>query len=457
MAQLLAPVFGLGTDGDLLISGDTTDSPIDSACTGTISTTSLSATNASFAAGQIIIIHQTKGASGTGNWELNQIASYSVGTITLRYPLVTGFVSGAQVMVVKQYRSFTVNSGINFYAKAYDGTVGGIMMFLIQGKMSIVGNLKLNGRGFRGGLEDTSGNDWGGKGGEGLAGVSGQGGWNGSTEAGGFPSGGGKGTSGGGTSAGGATGTNYTGGGGGGGDANSGNDEAAGGGGGGGHRYGGGGGGSGTDSAGAGGLGGASNSVGGGDGGGNGANVAGAASGSQSTNQSGVGGIGQNGAGLNGGGGGGGANALTQSDLSKIFMGGGGGAGGRYNSGVYGVAGGDGGNGGAIGIFYANTISFTGLVEFYGDNGTVRSAGGGGGAGGAGGSLFLRGNYVDVGSNRATGYGGSGGQPSHGGDGGYGSEGMCRIEANTIVGTTNPTFNQAIGGLSWQGKLGPSA
>jgi len=42
--------FGNGSDGALSISADTTDAPIDSACTGTSGSTTLSATNASFAA-----------------------------------------------------------------------------------------------------------------------------------------------------------------------------------------------------------------------------------------------------------------------------------------------------------------------------------------------------------------------------------------------------------------------
>src|SRR3990167_1471503 len=44
--------FGDGSDGTLTISSNTTQAPTDSACTGTATTYSLSATNASFTAGQ---------------------------------------------------------------------------------------------------------------------------------------------------------------------------------------------------------------------------------------------------------------------------------------------------------------------------------------------------------------------------------------------------------------------
>ena len=48
--------FGDGSDGALTISSDTTDAPIDSACTGTKGATTLSATNTSFASGQKFLL-----------------------------------------------------------------------------------------------------------------------------------------------------------------------------------------------------------------------------------------------------------------------------------------------------------------------------------------------------------------------------------------------------------------
>ncbi|MEM3335472.1 MAG: hypothetical protein QXY47_05520, partial [Thermoplasmata archaeon] len=105
--------FGSGSDGDISIN-TSTDNPIDSTCSGTIGTTSLTATNSLFAPGQIILIHQTRG-TGAGNWELNRIASYTAGTITLLHPLqntyTTSGASVAQVLVMKQYNNFTINSG----------------------------------------------------------------------------------------------------------------------------------------------------------------------------------------------------------------------------------------------------------------------------------------------------------------------------------------------------------
>lgn len=146
--------FGDGSDGALTISTDTTDAPIDSACSGTTGTTTLSATNASFAAGQVILIHQTRG-TGAGTWQRNKIVSYTAGTITLESALNATYTSSgnscAQVIVMKQYTDVTVNSGKTWTAKAWDGTVGGILTFLSNGTTTITGSINANGKGYRGG------------------------------------------------------------------------------------------------------------------------------------------------------------------------------------------------------------------------------------------------------------------------------------------------------------------
>lgn len=144
--------FGSGIDGDLVISSNTTDAPIDATCTGTINTNSLSANNASFAQGQLILIQQTYG-SGAGNWELNRIQSYSGGVITTQLPLSNTYVAGAQVLVVKEYRSATVQAGVTLTAKAWNGSVGGIITWACSGKTTIAGTIDCAG----GTATDTNG------------------------------------------------------------------------------------------------------------------------------------------------------------------------------------------------------------------------------------------------------------------------------------------------------------
>ena len=154
--------FGSGIDGDLTISGNTTEAPIDSSCSGTAGTNSLSATNVSFAIGQLILIHQTRG-TGAGNWELAKIAGYSAGTITTDENLINTYTdsgsSQAQVRVMKQYNNVTVNNAVTYTSKAWNQNVGGIIGWFAK-STTITGNVAVSG----------------GAGGVGLPGVGGTGG-----------------------------------------------------------------------------------------------------------------------------------------------------------------------------------------------------------------------------------------------------------------------------------------
>lgn len=165
-----AEKYGNGSDGAYAPSTGT-DAPIDSACTGTSGATSLTATNASFAAGQLILIHQTQG-TGAGQWELNKISSYSAGTITTSYALTNTYASGAQVLVMPQYSSGSIGGGVTITGKAWNGTVGGIFAKLVNGTFNGTGTINISGGdgavandnaaggtsgGFRGGQGEASG------------------------------------------------------------------------------------------------------------------------------------------------------------------------------------------------------------------------------------------------------------------------------------------------------------
>jgi len=158
--------FGDGSDGALTISSNTTEAPIDSACSGTSGTYTLSATNASFAADQQIMIHQTRGTSA-GVYQLTKIVSYTAGTITTEAPLDISYSSTgdnkAQVRVLKQYTDVTINSGVTYTAKAWNGTVGGILGFYANGTVTVTGTLDASAKGYDGG---TGGADYNGQYGE---------------------------------------------------------------------------------------------------------------------------------------------------------------------------------------------------------------------------------------------------------------------------------------------------
>lgn len=136
--------FGDGSDGALTISSNTTEAPIDSAATATSGTQTITATNASFAAGQKILIHQTQG-TGAGTYEIREIQAYSAPTITTTEALTATYTSGAQVRVLKQHTNVTVNTGITYTAKAWNGTVGGILGWFANGTTTITGTLSGNG------------------------------------------------------------------------------------------------------------------------------------------------------------------------------------------------------------------------------------------------------------------------------------------------------------------------
>lgn len=389
--------FGDGSDGALTISVNTTEAPIDSACTGTSGSQTLTATNASFAAGQVVLIIQMQGTNA-GNWQRNQIQSYTAGTITLVNPLNSDYSSAstntAQVRVMKQYTNVTVNSGITYTCKAWTGTVGGILAFLANGTVTINGTINAAGPdGLFIGPADGPGTNvnrtprMGFGGGEGVESNTG----GGAQSAVGYR---GEGTSGGRAT-----------------QQNSANGNGAGGG-----QY------TGSYNAGNGGAGG---------GGANGSN--GSTGGSRGSGA--VGGA----FGVAGG----------SADLTTMVLGGGGGGG----AGSGGSEQGSGGSGGGI-IFFAGvtvTVGSAASITANGGQGGGNNNSGGstytstlGGGGGAGGSILIKAQTATLNTVKITataGAGGTGGG-STGATGGAGSEGRCHLDYLTsYTGTTNPTLN----------------
>lgn len=145
--------FGAGVDGSLTISSNTTDAPIDSTASGTAGASTLSATNVGFDAGDTILIIQMQGTNA-GQWERNTIQGYTAGTITLGTALRgTYSIAGsntAQVLVVKEYTSVTVNVSTQWTAKTWTGSVGGILTFLCSGTFTNNGTISADTIGFRG-------------------------------------------------------------------------------------------------------------------------------------------------------------------------------------------------------------------------------------------------------------------------------------------------------------------
>lgn len=138
MAQNISQIFGDGSNGELSVASPSLDMPVDSAAVGTSGSKSLTATNVSFAADQLILIIQMRGANA-GNWEINKIASYVAGTITTTNPLTNTYVSSgddrAQVIVIKQYSKATLISTLT--GKDWNGVTGGVIVHACLGKYLI--------------------------------------------------------------------------------------------------------------------------------------------------------------------------------------------------------------------------------------------------------------------------------------------------------------------------------
>lgn len=151
----ISAFFGNGADSSLTISVNTPAAPIDAQCSGTSGTQILNANNASFAVGQKILIIQMQG-SGYGTRQITTIQGYDSTNhlITTQDMLTFSYNSSganrAQVIVVPQYTNVAINA--IYSAKAWNGTVGGILVFFYNGTLSGSGTLSANGAGFRGGV-----------------------------------------------------------------------------------------------------------------------------------------------------------------------------------------------------------------------------------------------------------------------------------------------------------------
>src|SRR3990167_2077717 len=164
--------FGNGSDGSITISADTTYDGANASCSGTADSTTLTLGAAStFANGDLVMIHQTRG-TGVGNWELNKIVDGGGGTtLTLQKSLINTYTdsgaSQAQIVEMKQYSSVTVNSAQTWSAPEWDGNVGGIIAFFCKDVTTVTGNISTNSRGFRGDTQNQADEYGGGDGGGG--------------------------------------------------------------------------------------------------------------------------------------------------------------------------------------------------------------------------------------------------------------------------------------------------
>jgi len=110
--------------------------------------------NGPFAAGQLVLLHQTQGATGAGNYEYARLASATATTLTLTTALVNSYATGgtskAQVMVVSEFTNLSIASGAVLTAPAWNGNTGGILPLNASGAATVDGTITMNQAGFRG-------------------------------------------------------------------------------------------------------------------------------------------------------------------------------------------------------------------------------------------------------------------------------------------------------------------
>ena len=445
---------GTGLDGDVAVSSNTninvTNLITNRACVDggdavNYSVTALTSRSATItkspstgclsAGDEILLINLAGGTSAfgnVGNYETLRVESIALNVINFTTSKTkyygngknsddTNIGTGAgsqRVMLqrVPNYRNLVVDSGINYYPSAWDGTKGGVIFFRANSAVSVnvTGTINANILGYVGGA--GGGAYAGGIGGESFC----------STNAGGsggsYVAAGSAGTCGGGGGGGSNTGTTQAGG------AGSAGLGGAGGGGGGGY----------DGSAGSYGAGGAGGGYGSG-GAGGGSNGLGIVN-NGGTNSSGNGVSGYDPGNDRGGNGGGGGTYGDPNLSTLIFGSGGAGGGGGLN-----YAGGAGGSGGGIVYIAANSITVSGAVQSNGGSGAVGGTGGwngGGGGGGAGGSIKLLGNSVNLGHSLVTTTGGAAGSNTL--PGGAGGTGRIAVNyGSAISGSSSPMYSVA--------------
>jgi hypothetical protein len=133
--------FGLGSgkDGNLNVTSATPMTNAVAALTGTAGTKTPTLDAVStFQNADLVLIIQSRG-SGAGNWELNRIASGGGSTTpTLTFDLKNNYVSGAQIVEMKEYFNVSISgAGSLSPNQAWDTVRGGIMAFFVKGTISM--------------------------------------------------------------------------------------------------------------------------------------------------------------------------------------------------------------------------------------------------------------------------------------------------------------------------------
>ncbi len=127
-----------------------------------------------FASGDLVMVWQTAQSTSentstasaatdltsqpVGRWEFARITGLTATKLTFSSTLKFAYSSpGAQAIKVPEYTSVTINAAGSIVASPWDGTSGGIVVFLATGTVTNNGTVSSVGRGFRGGIFSNDG------------------------------------------------------------------------------------------------------------------------------------------------------------------------------------------------------------------------------------------------------------------------------------------------------------
>jgi hypothetical protein len=119
-------------------------------------TGTLSNVTGMIAVGRLVLLHQTQGAAGVGQYEYARVST-AVGSMVgfdraLTNTYTTSGASRAQIIVVEEHTTLTMAAASTLTAPAWNGNTGGILALDVQGAVSIpaTATITMSGRGFRG-------------------------------------------------------------------------------------------------------------------------------------------------------------------------------------------------------------------------------------------------------------------------------------------------------------------
>lgn len=144
--------WGDGKDGSY--SSATIPSLTKDSCSGSADSTTLTTTGSTFANGDLLLIHQTRG-TGVGQWEINRVASGGGSTsltlaVALHYTYTDSGASQAQAIKILRHTNVTVQTG-TWTVPSWDGNVGGIFPLAVKGDLTISGTINADSAGHRAG------------------------------------------------------------------------------------------------------------------------------------------------------------------------------------------------------------------------------------------------------------------------------------------------------------------